>query len=237
VISDNGTNFVAAEKELRQLVKQLDKERIINATSTNQAIQWDFNPPSAPHFGGVFESMVKSAKKALRAILGEADINDEELHTAMCAAEGLLNSRPITYVSSDPHDMTPLTPNHFIIGQLGGQFAAEAFDIEEQVKPVKRWRRVQQLISQFWKRWRKEFLPSLNVRSKWFHLQRNLKVGDVVLVVDPNAKRGDWPLGRVTQVYPAKDGLVRVVEVKVGKSIYKRPIHRLCPLEFAGEAE
>ena len=96
---------------------------------------------------------------------------------------------------------------------------------------------MQQLISQFWKRWRKEFLPSLNVRSKWFHLQRNLKVGDVVLVVDPNAKRGDWPLGRVAQVYPAKDGLVRVVEVKVGKSFYKRPIHRLCPLEFAGEAE
>jgi hypothetical protein len=87
--------------------------------------------------------------------------------------------------------MTPLTPNHFIIGQLGGQFAAEAFDTKEQVKPVKRWRRVQQLISQFWKRWRKEFLPSLNLRSKWFHLQRNLKVGDVVLVVDPNAKRGD----------------------------------------------
>jgi hypothetical protein len=74
------------------VVKQLDKERIINATSTNQAIQWDFNPPSVPHFGGVFESMVKSAKKSLRAILGEADINDKKLHTAMCAAEGLLNS-------------------------------------------------------------------------------------------------------------------------------------------------
>ena len=156
VISDNGTIFVAAEKELRQLVKQLDKERIINATSNNQAIQWHFNSPSAPHFGGVFESMVKSAKKALRAIIGEADINDEEMHTAMCASEGLLSSRPITYVSSDPHDMTPLTPNHFIIGQLGGQFAAVAFDTEEQVKPVKRWRRVQEFFSQFWKRCRKE---------------------------------------------------------------------------------
>ena len=63
MISDNGTNFVAAEKELRQIVKQLDKERIINATSTNQAIQWDFNPPSAPHFGGVFESMVRVQRK------------------------------------------------------------------------------------------------------------------------------------------------------------------------------
>jgi hypothetical protein len=181
--------------------------------------------------------MIKSAKKALRAILGEADVTDEELHTAMCAVEGLLNSRPITYVSADPHDLTPLTPNHFIIGQLGGQFAAEAVDVEEYVKPAKRWRRVQQLISQFWKRWIKEFLPSLNIRNKWFHQKRNLKVGDVVLVVEANAKRGDWPLGRITEVRPGADGLVRVVKVKVGKTIYKRPVHRLCPLEIDGGEE
>ncbi len=116
VISDNGTNFVAAEKDLRQLVQALDKEKIITATSTNQVIEWKFNPPAAPQLGRVFEAMIKSAKKALRAILGEADVTDEELHTAMCAFEGLLNSRPITYVSADPHDLTPLTPNHFIIG-------------------------------------------------------------------------------------------------------------------------
>ena len=77
------------------------------------------------------------------------DVTDKELQTAMCAVEGLLNSRPITYVSADPHDLTPLTPNHFIIGQLGGQFAAEAVDVDEYIKPTKRWRRVQQLISQF----------------------------------------------------------------------------------------
>ncbi len=74
VISDNGTNFVAAEKDLRQLVQALDKEKIITATSMNQAIEWKFNPPAAPHFGGFFEAMIKSAKKALRAILGEADV-------------------------------------------------------------------------------------------------------------------------------------------------------------------
>ena len=130
VISDNGTNFVA-----------------------NQAIQWKFNPPAAPHFGGVFEAMIKAAKKALRTILGEADVTDEELHTAMCSVEGLLNSRPIRYVSAHPHDLTQLTLNHFIIGQLGGQCVAEAVDVEEYVKPTKRWRQVQKLVSQLWKRW------------------------------------------------------------------------------------
>ncbi|XP_028398828.1 uncharacterized protein LOC114522356 [Dendronephthya gigantea] len=161
-----------------------------NLKKSNHRVE--VQPSSGPPFwGGVFEAMIKSAKKALRAIVGEADITDEELHTAMCAVEGLLTSRPITYVSSDPNDLTPLTPNHFIVGQLGGQFAAEAVDEEEYVKPTKRWRRVQQLIGQFWKRWIREFLPSLNIRNKWYHHKRNLKEGDVVLVVEANAKRGD----------------------------------------------
>ena len=152
VLSDNGTNFVGAEKEICQKVQELDKQKIVETTSQRQLIHWKFNPPSAPHFGGVFESMVKSAKKAIRAILGDAAITDEELVTAIAGAEGLINSRPITYVSSSPDDLTPLTPNHFMIGQLGGQFAPEVSP-EEVFNPRKRWGRVQQLISQIWKRW------------------------------------------------------------------------------------
>ena len=110
--------------------------------------------------------MKKSAKKAIKTILGGADVSDEELHTAICRAECLLNSRPITYVSSDPGDLSPLTPSHFLIGELGGPFAAEALDQEEVFNPKNRWQRVQQLIGKFWKRWRKEFLPSLNIRNK-----------------------------------------------------------------------
>ena len=67
IITDNGTNFVGAEKELRLLVQQLDLDRIM-ASTANKGVKWHFNPPHAPHFGGVFETMVKSAKKAIRAI-------------------------------------------------------------------------------------------------------------------------------------------------------------------------
>ena len=122
VISDNGTNFVGAEKEMREKINELDQEKIVKKTTQHHKIEWKFNPPSAPHFGGVFESMIKSAKRAIRAILGDAEITNEELHTAICGAEGLLNSRPITYVSSSPHDMVPLTPSHFLVGNLGGQY-------------------------------------------------------------------------------------------------------------------
>ena len=97
VISDNGTNFVGAERELRELVHALDKDKIAGETTKYHPIDWKFNPPSAPHFGGVFEAMVKSAKKAMKAVLGNADITDEDLQTAISGAERLLNSRPITY--------------------------------------------------------------------------------------------------------------------------------------------
>ena len=72
--------------------------------------------------------MVKAAKRAMYAILGKADVNDEELITAIIGAEALLNSRPLTYQSANPADDTPLTPNHFLHGQIGGQFAPASID-------------------------------------------------------------------------------------------------------------
>ena len=102
VISDNGTNLVGAERELRELMEALDTDRITQETSKYHPIDWKFNPPCALHFGGVFEALIKSAKKAIKAILGDADVTDEELHTAICGAERLLNSRPITYANSGP---------------------------------------------------------------------------------------------------------------------------------------
>ena len=235
VISDNGSNFVGADRELRELVESFDQDRIIRESTKHHCIDWKFNPPSAPHFGGVFEALIKSAKKAIKAILGDADINDEELHTAICGAERLLNSRPITYVGADPNDHSPLTPNHFLVGQLGGPFAPELLDVEEVYNPRKRWHRVQQLLGQFWKRWRREFLPTLNVRRKWFHPRHNLKEGDVVLIAESKAKRGEWPLGRVMEVYPGDDGLVRVVRVKSKNKQFLRPVHCLCSLEYADD--
>ena len=232
VLSDNGTNFVGAERELRELVEALDQEKIASKTTREYDIEWKFNPPSAPHFGGVFEAMIKSAKKSIRAILGNADITDEELHTAICGAERLLNSRPITFVSSDPDDLSPLTPSHFLTGQLGGKFAPETTGQEEIFNPRKRWHRVQQLIGQFWKRWRREFLPSLSTRKKWFHPKHNLKKDDVVMIIEKDAKRAEWPLGRVTEVFPGVDGLVRLVRIKTKDGEYLRPVHCLCPLEY-----
>ena len=175
--------------------------------------------------------MIKAAKKAIYAILGNADVTDEELLTAFVAAEGLINSRPLTYQSSNPQDLVPLTPNHFLHGQIGGQFAPDSTD-QTEFNPRKRWRRVQELTRHFWHRWLREWLPGLNSRGKWNTKHRDIQEGDVVLVVATDTPRGQWPLGRIVETAHGRDGHVRVVKVKTGKHVYSRPVTRICPLEF-----
>jgi len=79
---------------------------------TSKKIKLTFNPPYAPHFGGVFKMMIKEAKKAIVAIMGNSDVTDEELMTAFTSAEALVNSRPSTYQSASPQDDILLIPNH-----------------------------------------------------------------------------------------------------------------------------
>ena len=85
--------------------------------------------------------------------------------------------------------------------------------------------------SSFWHRWLREWLPSLNARKKWFREQENFQEGDVVIVMSPDTSRGRWPLGHITKVHPGQDGKVRVVDVRVGKRVLRRPVVKLCPLE------
>ena len=204
MLSDNGTNFVEAERELRELVEALDQSKIAESTANN-GVMWHFKPPLAPYFGGVHETMIKAAKRAVNAVLGNADVTDEGLTTTFTGAEALLNSRRLTYQSANPEDDIPLTPNHFLIGLIGGQFAPEAVD-ETNYSLKKRYRRVQELVTHFWHRWLREWIPGLSNRRKWLKEERDLQSGDVVLVMSPNTPRGHWPLGRIAEVYQGNDG-------------------------------
>ena len=102
---------------------------------------------------------------------------------------------------------------------------------ETEFQPKKRWRRVQELISHFWRRWLKEWLPSQNVRSRWHEEKRNLKVGDVVLAISSDLPRAHWPLGRIIEIYQGKDNHVRVAKVQVGQNSLLRPVNKLIHLD------
>ena len=230
--SDNGGNFVGAEKELRVLAAELDRHKIVKSTAS-RGIKWIFNPPLAPHFGGVFEIMIKAAKRAIYAILNSAHVTDEELMSAFIGAEALVNSRPLTYQSCNPRDVLPLTPSNFLHGELGRSAVPVTVDADRH--PRNRWRRVQELIRHFWHRWLQEWIPSLSSRKKWTTSNRDFRVGDVVLMMNSDAVRGHWPLGRVIATHPGKDGHVRVVDVQIGNTVFSRAVTSLCPLEFADD--
>ena len=174
--------------------------------------------------------MVKAVKKAVYAVLGNSDVTDEELIT-VCTGVGLLNSRPLTYQSTDPRDDVPLRMNHFLHGEAGGNFAPENVDTTG-FNPRKRWRKVQELTSHIWSRWMREYLPSLRARPKWDQIVKSLNSGDVVLVLDQDIRCGRWPLGRVLEMYPGRDGHARVAKVQCGGKTLVRQIHKLVPLEL-----
>ena len=228
---DNGTNFVGANNKLRKCLKQLDEERIQNFCSPKE-IEWNFQPPSGPHFGGAWERLVQCSKKTLKAILKDRVVPKEALRTALVEAEGILNSRPITHVSSDAADIEALTPNQLLL--LGTNPSFEDANVSDrEVKSTKLWRQSKALANFLWRRFSKEYLPSLSESKKSKEKKQNLKVGDVVLVAEPNQPRGVWPLGRIVFTYPGKDGMVRAVTFRTQCGEYKRPIMKLCWLEEA----
>ena len=229
VYSDNGTNFQAGERELRELLSEWNQESI-HKFLHQKNITWKFNPPAASHMGGAWERTIRSICKILRALLGQQLVSDEMLRTLMSEVEGILNGRPLTPVSSDPKDLDPLTPNHLLLLRANPNLPPGVFNTEEMYSK-RRWRQVQYMANIFWKRWLKEYLPTLQERPKWTKPRRSLATGDLVLIAEDNIHRGKWPLARVTDVFIGKDGNVRAAKVKTTTTILTRPITKLCFLE------
>ena len=235
--SDNGTNFIGAQRELKNIehmLKSNKDEKVMNFLST-QEIKWYLNPPGAPHFGGLWEAGVKSTKYHLKRVIGNHHLSFEELSTLLCQIEACLNSRPLTQLSTDPSDLGVLTPGHFLIGEpLTSVPDPDLTNIK--LNRLSRWQLIQQLYQHFWKRWTSEFLNRLQQRPKWVKKEVNFKVGDIVLVKDENFPPLKWNLARIIKVYPGADGQVRVCDIKTSTSELKRPIHKLCLLPIDTES-
>ncbi|XP_031440139.1 uncharacterized protein LOC116224450 [Clupea harengus] len=223
--SDNGTNLVGAHGELK---KSLNERKIQDALLPD-GIEWSFNPPSASHHGGAWERLIRSVRQVLNSTLHQQSIDDEGLQTLFCEVEAILNNRPLGTVSSDPHDLEPLTPNHIPLLKAKPILPPGTF-LKSDIYARRRWKQVQYMADLFWQRWTKEYLLLLQERQKWTSLKRNLSVGDIVLVVDPTAPRGSWPLGRVLETKPDARGLVRSVKLKTKTSVLERPITKLCQI-------
>ncbi len=231
IYSDNGTNFKAGERELRESLTEWNQNRI-HEKLLQRNIQWHFNPPAASHMGGVWERMVRSVKTILKGLLKEQLVKDETLSTLMAEVEKILNDRPLTAVSDDARDLEPLTPNTLLLLRQNTCTPPGEYKDSRSIMNSKRWfAQAQYLADIFWRRWIHEYLPTLQNRQKWLKQQRNFKISDLVVVIDDSLPRGQWPLGRVIETRSDDAGLVRSVKIQTGTSIKERPITKVCFLE------
>ena len=226
--SDNGTNFVGACKELKRAIQEWNQAKI-SAHLLKREVDWHFNPPAASHMGGVWERQVRTIRKVLVSVISQQVLDDEGLITLLTIVEGIVNNRPLTKLSDDPRDASPLTPNQLLLLRPGPSLPPGMFVDRDRFK--RRWKRVQYLADVFWTRWISEYIPRLQERQKWLKPQRNLKAGDLVLVTQSSVPRNQWPLGLVMKSKSGSDGLVRSVEIKTATGTYERPVTKLCLLE------
>lgn len=224
--SDNGTNLVGAHAELKRALMSFNQKKIQDALLPD-GIEWSFNPPAASHHGGVWERLIRSIRQVLNSTLHQQTTDDEGLHTLFCEVEAILNSRPLSTVSSEPHDLEPLTPNHLLLLKTMPSLPPGVFQ-KSDIYAKRRWKQVQYMADLFWLRWTKEYLLLLQERQKWTDKKKNFNIGDIVLVVDPTAPRGSWLLGRVLETMSDEKGLVRSVKLKTKISVLERPITKLC---------
>ncbi|XP_055622808.1 uncharacterized protein LOC129766312 [Toxorhynchites rutilus septentrionalis] len=234
VFSDNGTNFVGTNRQLSE-EKQKIQEIIEDcaATFTNANTQWHFNVPAAPHMGGPWERMVKSVKTAIKAISDSPRRpSDEVLETIMLEAEAIINSRPLTYVPLEAPEAEALTPNHFLLYGSTGIKQPSTDQVNGNTLQDS-WKLAQHIRDEFWRRWVREYLPTLTRRTKWFEATKPLEPGDLVIIIDEQA-RSRWERGRILKTFPDTSGQVRRAIVQTARGVFARPAVKLAVLDVRG---
>ncbi|XP_062556974.1 uncharacterized protein LOC134221813 [Armigeres subalbatus] len=235
IFSDNGTNFHGANNELRKQIEKRDQR--LAEVFTNGNTKWSFNPPGAPHMGGAWERMVRSVKLAIGGFLESTrKPDDETLETVIIEAEGIINSRPLTYIPLESANQESLTPNHFLLGSSSGVKLLPVLPIEYRATLRSSWKLAQHMADGFWRRWLKEYLPVISRQSKWFDDVREIAIGDLVLVVN-GAVRNQWTRGRIEKVIPGADGKIRQAWVRTAGGLYRRPAVKLALLDVIGHDE
>lgn len=226
VWSDNGTNFVGANNFLGQIYEK-QYEWANGPVAEQFQIKWKFNTPYAPHHGGLHEAAVKSAKHHLLRVIGKQNLTFEEYYTLLTQVEACVNSRPLSPLSDDPNDMVALTPAHLLVGKPLITLTEPENVTKTAPWRLKRWELVQQMYQHWWARWQNEYVTTLLQRPKWLQRERNIQIGDLVIIKEDNVAPSLWISGRVKQTYPAPDGLVRSATVSTIYGEYKRPITKL----------
>lgn len=233
VYCDNAATYKSASKQLTELYNlQMSKahQSQVQGTASQMGINFHFIPAYSPVFGGLWEAAVKSVKYHLKRVLGSHVFSYEQLYTVLTQIESVLNSRPLTPLSSDVNDTSYLTPGHFLTGATMNSIPER--DVSKT--PENRlhfWSKCTAIKQSFWRQWAKHYLNILQNRPKWKDSHPNVKIGDLVILKEIEQAPMCWPMARVIQVFPGSDGKVRAMEVrKANGRSHRTSITKICLL-------
>lgn len=224
---DNATNFIGAKNELQKTLHSISDK--IHDNFMLHKINWHFIPARSPNFGGLWERSIQSIKQQLKRVAGNAHLTYEELYTLLVRIEACVNSRPLSPLNNDPNDLQVLCPSHFLIfDSLTSPVEVNVTDAP--LNRLSRWQRIEQMRQHFWRRWMREYLTELQRRPRGSDTHvTQIVPGSMVLLVENNVPPLCWKLGRIVEVHPGADNIVRVVSIKTANGVVRRAVKGVRP--------
>ena len=230
IYSDSGSQLVGASNVLKALSRNWDWSEILEF-GISKGMNWTFSPGDSPWWNGCCESLIKSIKKSISQVMCNHRVSFVELQTIVFEVGNLTNERPIGIKPVTYSEHTYLCPNDLILGRASQRVPPGPWDESKNI--AKRFYFIQSIIDSYWKKWTLCYFPNLIIQQKWHHKRRNIQEGDIVIIADKNLNRGEWKLGRVTEVVPGIDGYVRRISIQYknkGSSIFttiERAVQRI----------
>ncbi|KAL0880978.1 hypothetical protein ABMA27_002135 [Loxostege sticticalis] len=208
---------------------QSQLSNIMKEACETERIAFVFNPAGAPHQGGLWEAGVKAVKTHLFRVIGNQTLTYEELNTLLAQVESILNSRPLCPLSSDPNDLSVLTPGHFLtLAPLTTVPTPDYTNVK--INRLTRWQLLQRMHQDFWNRWHTEYLTTLSQRLKWTKPTREVKIGQMVIIKDESTHPLKWRFGRIANLFYGRDGIPRSASIQTVQGVLSRPLVKLCPI-------
>ena len=209
-ISDRGTNLVGADAILR---REWNSWRESVAPELHKkGLEWTFIPAGTPHYGGLWERVVGLFKKHIASATRGDILHVDTFNTIVIEIEGILNRRPLTPMSDDPNDTECLTPAHILYPSTFAHSSAVIIPENDHDSHAQAsWKRAQNRVSAFWRIWSSEYLDLLHSRSKWQTTRNDMRVDDLVILVDESSHRHGWKMARVIRVFKRDNHVIKVI--------------------------
>ncbi|EYC15188.1 hypothetical protein Y032_0037g3370 [Ancylostoma ceylanicum] len=254
VRTDCGTNFKLGQKIIDKLFEKDEQhENSVMTYSATERIRWIFNPPGAPWMGGVWERLVGSVKRSFTKAVGRKKLTFTELNTVIARIEAIINTRPLTKMSSSEINDIPLRPIDFLQGNVkyalpspttdanDPEYDPELIQTAAQAKEAMHYSEITS--TKFWDRWNSEYLTLLRDSQRRHlnqprHTTSTPRIGEIVIIEQDLIPRGNWVYGKILSLIPSADGLIRSAKILMpNQKVLQRPLNKIFPLEISSGPE